>query len=92
MTIINFSNEDSEEKWYSCLVPKCNFELPKWIEKSKDADFETLFYYLRFHNRRITKGMIAVLMVKIVMFLASDVAFPGYDVYTDCEAASEHYK
>ena len=86
--------EDSKEKWYSCLVPKCmkscNF-LPKWIQKSKDASLKTLFDYF-FRSGRITKGMIAVLMVKMVMFLASDVAFPGYDVYTDCEAASQHYK
>ena len=37
-------------------------------------------------------GMLFVLLPKAMKFFAMDMFFPGYDVFTDCQAADEHFK
>ena len=37
-------------------------------------------------------GMFLVLLPKSVKFIVLDVFFPGFDVYTDCDAADKHLK
>ena len=85
------SSESSENKWYSCLMPdcmkNCNLGLPKWI---KEANWRTV----KNCNEKwyITIGMVVFLLAKLVKYLAFEVFFPGYDVYTDIDAANQHFK
>ena len=79
----------------TCKVPE---PMKKFWDKYKDSEWKDLWMKIKKMDFKrkdwwlVILSMLVVLLPKAVKFFVLDMFFPGYDVFTDCQAADEHLK
>ena len=85
-------------KTSNCCTCKFPGNIKKFWDEYKDSKWKDLWWKINERDCSRRKwwlgrfGMLLVLLPKAVRFFVLDMFFPGYDVFTDCQAADEHLK
>ena len=104
------SDEESADKWYSCLLPEClkNIHCPTWKLPNCIGDFQAKLKASKpsrirknWRQQKCLKFLgflffaiinLLIISAKPGKFVAFDVVFPAVDVYTDIDAANQHFE
>ena len=80
------NNEESEVKWYDCLI-RCLKDVLECLKKIPNRLEQAQWGNTHLENLLVLLEYIRLLVVRL-----PPIALPAYDVVTDCIAASDHFK